>query len=64
MPLIQNTYGKGRVRVMRVHRGDRNEVRELTIQAMLDANGQPTAEVVATRDGATVISGVTGYTFI
>ena len=39
MPLIQNTYGKGRVRVMRVHRdGERHEVRELTVQAMLDGD--------------------------
>ncbi len=37
MPLISNSYGKGRVRVMRVDRsGDRHEVRELTIQAMLE----------------------------
>ncbi len=37
MPLISNSYGKGRVRVMRVHRdGERNEVRELTLQAMLE----------------------------
>ena len=148
MPLIQNTYGKGRVRVMRVHRGDRHEVRELTIQTLLDggfaaaytegdnrtvvatdtikniayivarenmtagtehygealaarflqrypqvervrvsmretrwtrasfgatphphsfvldSNGQPTAEVAATRDGTTVVSGITGYTFM
>ena len=36
MPLISNTYGKGRVRVMRVHRGpDRHEVRELTVTTML-----------------------------
>ena len=148
MPLIQNTYGKGRVRVMRVHRGDRHEVRELTVETMLDgdfaaaytegdnravvatdtikniayivarenmtagpeqfgealaarflqrypqverarvsmretrwtraslggtshphsfvldANGQPTAEVSATRDGAAVVSGIAGYTFM
>ena len=148
MPLIQNTYGKGRVRVMRVHRGDRHEVRELTIQTMLDgdfaaaytegdnrtvvatdtikniayivarenlaagteqygealaarflqrypqvervrismretrwtraslggtphphsfvldANGQPTAEVSATRGETTVVSGIAGYTFM
>jgi urate oxidase len=39
MPLIRNTYGKGRVRVMRVHRdGDYNEVRELDVQAMLDGD--------------------------
>lgn len=36
MQLVHNTYGKGRVRVMRVHRdGEHNEVRELTVQAML-----------------------------
>lgn len=36
MTLVDNTYGKGRVRVMRIHRdGDRHEVRELTIQCML-----------------------------
>ncbi len=39
MPLIQNTYGKGRVRVMRVHRdGDYNEVRELSVQTMLEGD--------------------------
>lgn len=148
MPLIHNTYGKGRVRVMRVNRGDRHEVRELTIQTLLDGdfaaaytagdnravvatdtikniayivarenvaagteqygealaarflqrypqvervrvsmretrwarasvggeahphsfvldgNGQPTVEVSATRDGATVVSGIAGYTFM
>lgn len=37
MPLISNSYGKGRVRVMRVHRGgDHDEVRELTVQTMLE----------------------------
>jgi len=36
MALIRNTYGKGRVRVMRVHRnGARHEVRELTVRVML-----------------------------
>jgi urate oxidase len=36
MALTVNTYGKGRVRIMRVHRdGDRHEVRELSILAML-----------------------------
>jgi urate oxidase len=39
MPLIQNTYGKGRVRVMRVHRdGEHNEVRELNVQTMLEGD--------------------------
>ena len=37
MPLISSTYGKGRVRVIRVHRdGDYNEVRELTVHTMLE----------------------------
>ncbi len=36
MTLVSNTYGKGRVRVMRMHRdGERHEVRELTLQPML-----------------------------
>ena len=36
MPLIRNTYGKGRVRIMRVDRAsERHEVRELSVQAML-----------------------------
>ncbi len=36
MALIGNTYGKGRVRVLRLHKdGERHEVRELTVQAMM-----------------------------
>lgn len=36
MTLLHKTYGKSRVRVMRVHRkGDWHEVRELTVRAML-----------------------------
>ena len=44
MTLIRNSYGKGRVRVMRVHRATReggtehDEVRELTVQTMLDGD--------------------------
>jgi urate oxidase len=39
MALISTTYGKSRVRVMRVHRaGDRQEVRELTVQAMVEGD--------------------------
>lgn len=39
MPLIHNTYGKGRVRIMRVRRdGARHEVRELTVRAMLSGS--------------------------
>src|SRR5258708_9105742 len=35
VPLINNRYGKGRVRVMRVHRdGERNEVSQLSVKAM------------------------------
>ncbi len=149
MKLVHHTYGKGRVRVMRVHRdGEHNEVRELEVQTMLegdfstswtqgdnrqvvatdtiknityivarenmqappelfgtalarrfldrypqahkarvtmhetrwqrltiagaphphgfvlDGNGKPYAEVVATRDGATITSGIAGFTFL
>lgn len=149
MPLIQNTYGKSRVRVMRVHRdGEHNDVRELSLRTLLegdfgaaytegdnrdvvatdtikniayivarenlaacteqfglalagrflarypqvervrvtmhetrwtrasvggvphphsfvlDGNGRPTAEVVATRGATTIISGIAGYTFM
>ncbi len=36
MTLVSKTYGKGRVRVLRVKRdGDQHEVRELTVQAMI-----------------------------
>jgi len=36
MPLVSHTYGKARVRVMRIHRaGAHHEPRELTIQAMI-----------------------------
>ena len=38
MPLIHDTYGKGRVRVMRVTRGAQQEVRELTAQIMLEGD--------------------------
>jgi urate oxidase len=39
MALIGNTYGKGRVRVMRVHRAsDRHEVRELSVSAMVQGD--------------------------
>lgn len=149
MALISKRYGKGRVRTMRVLKGqDRHEVRETTVQALLegdfgpaflkadnsttvstdtvknvinvvgreyldlpnelfckaiadrffhdypqvekatvtafetkwsrmvidgvahphaftlDANGKPFATVTATRDGATTVSGIEGYTFL
>ena len=39
MPLIKNRYGKGRVRVMRIHRdGDRHEVSQLNIKAMVEGD--------------------------
>ncbi|MCC8979508.1 factor-independent urate hydroxylase [Bradyrhizobium acaciae] len=37
MPLITNRYGKGRVRVMRIHRdGERHDVSQLDIKVMLE----------------------------
>ncbi len=39
MALVRSTYGKGRVRVMRIHRdGERHEVRELTVKVMLEGD--------------------------
>ena len=39
MPLIKNRYGKGRVRVMRIHRdGDRQEVSQLNVKAMMEGD--------------------------
>ena len=39
MSLIKNRYGKGRVRVMRIHRdGDRHEVSQLNIKAMMEGD--------------------------
>jgi urate oxidase len=39
VPLISNRYGKGRVRVMRIHRdGGRHEVSQLTIKAMMEGD--------------------------
>ena len=39
MPLIHDSYGKGRVRVMRVARdGTQHEVRELSVQTMLEGD--------------------------
>lgn len=56
MALLKNTYGKGRVRVMRIHReGDYHEVREATVQPMLEGEafaasytGPDNSKVVAT----------------
>jgi urate oxidase len=39
VPLIKNKYGKGRVRVMRIHRdGDRHEVSQLNVKAMIEGD--------------------------
>ncbi|WP_211909644.1 factor-independent urate hydroxylase [Tardiphaga alba] len=39
MPLIKNRYGKGRVRIMRVHRdGDKQEVSQLSLKVMLEGD--------------------------
>src|ERR1700709_2173623 len=39
MPLIKNKYGKGRVRVMRIHRnGDTQDVSQLNIKAMIEGD--------------------------
>ncbi|HYS87488.1 MAG TPA: urate oxidase, partial [Bradyrhizobium sp.] len=39
MPLIKNRYGKGRVRVMRIHRdGDKHEVGQLNIKVMVEGD--------------------------
>src|SRR5438445_6696847 len=39
VPLIKNRYGKGRVRVMRIHRdGDRHEVSQLSVKAMIEGD--------------------------
>jgi urate oxidase len=39
VPLIKNRYGKARVRVMRIHRvGERQEVSQLNVQAMLEGD--------------------------
>ena len=54
MPLLSNTYGKGRVRVMRVKRDTkRHEVRELTLKAMMEG-GFAAAFTVA--DNSQVVS--------
>ncbi len=39
MTLVHNTYGKGRVRVMRLHTtAERHEVRELSVQVMIEGD--------------------------
>ena len=39
MPLIKNKYGKGRVRVLRIHRdGDKHEVSQLNVKVMVEGD--------------------------
>ena len=39
MPLIKNKYGKGRVRIMRIHRdGDTQNVHQLNVKAMIEGD--------------------------
>jgi urate oxidase len=54
MALVRNTYGKGRVRVMRIHRnGDQHEVRELTVKVMLQGDF---ARAYTAKDNSTSVS--------
>jgi urate oxidase len=54
VPLIKNKYGKGRVRVMRIHRdGDRHEVSQLNIKAMVEGDF---ARVYTHADNSTAVS--------
>jgi urate oxidase len=42
VPLIKNRYGKGRVRVMRIHRdGERHEVSQLSLKVMIEGDFAP-----------------------
>ena len=38
LTLVHNTYGKGRVRVLRLARGDRHEPRETSVRVMLEGD--------------------------
>src|SRR5262245_41954297 len=54
MTLVKSTYGKARVRVMRIHRdGERQEPRELTIQVMLTGKFE---RIYAAADNALAIA--------
>ncbi len=55
MPLTFNRYGKARVRVLRLQReGERHTVRELSVQAMLEAEGLERAYTAG--DNAAVVA--------
>jgi urate oxidase len=54
MPLIKNRYGKGRVRVMRIHRdGERHEVSQLNVKAMVEGDF---SRVYTHADNSTAVS--------
>ena len=54
MPLIRNKYGKGRVRVMRIHRdGERHEVSQLDVKVMIEGDF---ARAYTNADNSTSIS--------
>jgi urate oxidase len=54
VPLIRNKYGKGRVRVMRIHReGDRHAVSQLNVKAMIEGDF---ARAYTHADNATSVS--------
>jgi urate oxidase len=54
MALVKSTYGKARVRVMRIHRGgSRHEVRELSLQVMLTGDF---SRVYTHADNATAVA--------
>jgi urate oxidase len=54
VPLIKNRYGKGRVRVMRIHRdGEHHEVSQLNVKAMLEGDF---ARAYTSADNSTSVS--------
>ncbi len=56
VPLIKHRYGKGRVRVMSIHRdGDRQEVSQLNIKAMLEGDFSKTFTHADNQDGLTIV---------
>src|SRR5258708_14178256 len=57
MALIKNRYGKGRVRVMRIHRdGARHEVSQLNVKAMIEGDF---ARTYTHADNSTTVSTAT-----
>src|SRR5258708_3608107 len=55
VPLIHARYGKGKVRIMRIHRdADRQSVHQLSIKAMLE--GADLAKAYTSADNSTTIA--------